>query len=275
MASVPDIKLNDGWTIPQFGFGVFQIPQADTAEAVRAALDAGYRHLDTAQMYGNEEGVAEGIAQSGVSRADVFITTKLNNSAHGYDAAIKALDESLSKLRTDYVDLYLVHWPRPKADQYVESWKAFEKLQADGKARSIGVSNFQPAQLDRLAKETETVPAVNQIELHPNLQQRELREYHAKAGIATEAWSPIAQGDVLQDEKLTEMAERYQKSVAQVILRWHIQLGNIVFPKSSTPARIKENIDIFDFQLSEDDVRAIANLDKGKRRGPNPDNFEG
>jgi 2,5-diketo-D-gluconate reductase A len=275
MASVPDIKLNDGWTIPQFGFGVFQIPQADTAEAVRAALDAGYRHLDTAQMYGNEEGVAEGIAQSGVSRADVFITTKLNNSAHGYDAAIKALDESLSKLRTDYVDLYLVHWPRPKADQYVESWKAFEKLQADGKARSIGVSNFQPAHLDRLAKETETVPAVNQIELHPNLQQRELREYHAKAGIATEAWSPIAQGDVLQDEKLTEMAERYQKSVAQVILRWHIQLGNIVFPKSSTPARIKENIDIFDFQLSEDDVRAIANLDKGKRRGPNPDNFEG
>ncbi|MDT7670609.1 MAG: 2,5-diketo-D-gluconate reductase, partial [Pseudonocardiales bacterium] len=246
---------------------------AETAGAVREAFAAGYRHIDTAQMYGNEEGVGEAIKDSDLSRGEVFVTTKLNNDAHGYNSAISALDESLKKLRLDYVDLYLIHWPLPHQDRYVETWKGFEKLLADGRARSIGVSNFQPAHLDRLAKETDTVPAVNQIELHPLLTQTELRKYHAEHGIATEAWSPIAQGEVLGEQTITSLADKYGKSPAQVVLRWHLQVGNIVFPKSVNPDRMRENIDVFDFELADDDVDAIEAMDAGHRTGPDPDTF--
>jgi 2,5-diketo-D-gluconate reductase A len=273
MTQVPNIRLNNGTEIPQFGFGVFQIPPAENAGAVREAFAAGYRHIDTAQMYGNEEGVGEAIKDSDLSRGEVFVTTKLNNDAHGYNSAISALDESLKKLQLDYVDLYLIHWPLPHQDRYVETWKGFEKLLADGRARSIGVSNFQPAHLDRLAKETDTVPAVNQIELHPLLTQTELRKYHAEHGIATEAWSPIAQGEVLGEQTITSLADKYGKSPAQVVLRWHLQVGNIVFPKSVNPDRMRENIDVFDFELADDDVDAIEAMDAGHRTGPDPDTF--
>ncbi|MDT7632465.1 MAG: 2,5-diketo-D-gluconate reductase [Pseudonocardiales bacterium] len=273
MTQVPNIRLNNGTEIPQFGFGVFQIPPAETAGAVREAFAAGYRHIDTAQMYGNEEGVGEAIKDSDLSRGEVFVTTKLNNDAHGYNSAISALDESLKKLQLDYVDLYLIHWPLPHQDRYVETWKGFEKLLADGRARSIGVSNFQPAHLDRLAKETDTVPAVNQIELHPLLTQTELRKYHAEHGIATEAWSPIAQGEVLGEQTITSLADKYGKSPAQVVLRWHLQVGNIVFPKSVNPDRMRENINVFDFELADDDVDAIEAMDAGHRTGPDPDTF--
>ncbi|HVV19125.1 MAG TPA: aldo/keto reductase [Pseudonocardiaceae bacterium] len=269
MTSVPLIRMNDGRTIPQFGFGVFQIRPADTAEAVRTALAAGYRHIDTAQMYRNEEGVGAGVRASGLPREDVFITTKLANDRHGYDDAISALDESLERLGTDYVDLYLIHWPRPKANRYVETWQAFEKLRADGRARSIGVSNFKAEHMARL----DTTPAVNQIELHPALRQAELREYHERHGIVTEAWSPIAQGAVLNEPAVLRLAERHGKSAAQVVLRWHIQMDNVVFPKSTHADRIRENIDVFDFELTPDEMRAIDALDRGQRTGPDPDRF--
>jgi 2,5-diketo-D-gluconate reductase A len=277
MTQVPNIRLNNGAArgteIPQFGFGVFQVPPPQTAAVVREAFAAGYRHIDTAQMYGNEEGVGQAIAESGLSRDELFITTKLNNDRHGYDSAIAELDESLRKLGLEYVDLYLIHWPLPHQDRYVETWKGFEKLLADGKARAIGVSNFQPAHLDRLAEETDTVPAVNQIELHPRLTQVELRKYHAEHGIATEAWSPIAKGQVLGDSTLTGLADKYGKTPAQVVLRWQVQIGNIVFPKTVNPDRMRENLDIFDFELAEDDVASIEALDQGYRTGPNPDTF--
>jgi 2,5-diketo-D-gluconate reductase A len=273
MNSVPMIRLAGGVEIPQFGFGVFQIPPPDTVAAVRYALDVGYRHIDTAQMYGNEREVGQAIAESGVAREDVFVTTKLANDRHGYDEAIAALGESLRRLGTDYVDLFLIHWPRPRLGKYVETWQAFEKLAADGRARSIGVSNFTPAHLDTLRANTDTVPDVNQVELHPALQQPELREYHRTHGIATEAWSPIAQGQVLDDPIIAELADRHDRTPAQVVLRWHIQLGNIVFPKSKTPSRIRENINIFDFELSDDDRAMIATLDRGHRTGPDPDSF--
>ena len=274
MTQVPTIRLNNGVEIPQFGFGVFQVPPDETAETVRAAFDAGYRHIDTAQMYGNEEGVGQAVAESGLPRDELFITTKLNNDAHSYDAALRRIDESLEKLGLEYVDLFLIHWPRPQEDRYVETWKAFEKIASDGKARSIGVSNFTIAHLERLAKETGTVPAVNQIELHPRLVQTELRNYHVEHGIATEAWSPIAQGgDLLTESALKDLAEKYGKTPAQVVLRWHVQLGNIVFPKSMKPERMRENIDVFDFDLSNDDMDAIAALDRHERTGPDPDRF--
>ena len=274
MTQVPTIKLNNGVGIPQFGFGVFQVPPEDTAATVRAAFDAGYRHIDTAQMYGNEEGVGQALAESGLSRDEVFITTKLNNDGHSYDAALRKLDESLKLLGTDHVDLYLIHWPRPQEDRYVETWKGLEKAASDGKARAIGVSNFTIANLQRLAGETGTVPAVNQIELHPRLVQRELRNYHVEHGIATEAWSPIAQGgDLLTDQVLKDLAEKYGKTPAQVVLRWHVQLGNIVFPKSTKPERMRENIDVFDFDLSNDDLDAVSALDRHERTGPDPDQF--
>ncbi|GAB2976554.1 aldo/keto reductase [Amycolatopsis acidiphila] len=274
-STVPEIELNNGVRIPQFGFGVFQIPLEDTAEAVRTALETGYRHIDTAQAYRNEEGVGEGIRQSGLARADVFVTTKLANDAHGHDNAITALEGSLQRLGTDYVDLYLIHWPLPRKNRYVETWQSFEEILKAGKARAVGVSNFQPAHLDELARTSGTTPAVNQIELHPYLQQSQLREYHRAHGIETEAWSPIAQGEVLDDPVLRRLAERHGKTPAQVALRWHIQLGNIVFPKSSTPQRIRENIEIFDFELSEEDMNAVAELDRGRRTGPDPDTFGG
>jgi 2,5-diketo-D-gluconate reductase A len=272
--TVPTVRLNDGSHVPQFGFGVFQIPAGETVAAVRTALDAGYRHIDTAQMYGNEAEVGRAIAESDVARDDVFVTTKLDNGCHAYDAALRALDASLRTLGFDYVDLFLIHWPRPQEGRYVETWTALEKLKADGRARSIGVSNFTIEHLDRLADRTGTVPAVNQIELHPQFPQAALRAYHAEHGIATEAWSPIGQGgDLLQDERLGALAERHGRSPAQIVLRWHIQLGNIVFPKSVTPERIQENIDVFDFELSADDMAVVDSLDTGTRKGPDPDRF--
>ncbi|MDT7744111.1 MAG: 2,5-diketo-D-gluconate reductase, partial [Actinomycetota bacterium] len=275
MTNVPGIKLNSGATIPQLGFGVFQIDPQDTATTVQTALEIGYRHIDTAQMYGNEAEVGEAIASSGIPRDELFVTTKCNNSNHGYDDAQRALDESLSKLRTDHVDLYLIHWPLPGKDLYVETWKGFEQAAKDGRARSIGVSNFQSHHLDRLAQETSTVPAVNQIELHPHLQQPEMREYDRSHGIATEAWSPIGQGKgVIDEDRIVAVAKGHGKTPAQVTLRWHVQLGNIIFPKSVTDYRIRENFDIFDFELTDEEMSAIGALDKGERLGPDPDQFD-
>jgi 2,5-diketo-D-gluconate reductase A len=274
MADVPNIRLNNGVEIPQFGFGVFQIDPDETAAAVRTAFEAGYRHIDTAQMYRNEEGVGQAVRESGLPRDEVFVTTKLDNSRHGRDEAVAALEESLKRLGLDHVDLFLIHWPRPQEGRFVETWQGFEQLLADGKARAIGVSNFQVPHLERLAAETGTVPAVNQIELHPQFPQAELRAYHRQNAIATEAWSPIAQGgELLQDPALGELARKYGKTPAQVVLRWHVQLGNIVFPKSVTPSRIAENIDVYDFALTPEDMRVIDGLDTGTRHGPDPDQF--
>lgn len=271
MIEVPRIRLNNDVRMPQLGFGVFQVPPDDTAQAVASALRSGYRSLDTAAAYGNEAGVAEGIRAAGVAREDLFITTKLWNSEHGYDAAQRAFDASLQKLETDYVDLYLIHWPVPEQDRYVDTWKALEKLYADGRTRAIGVSNFHPAHLRRLFGESDTVPAVNQVELHPRLPQAELRSLHAEHNIATEAWSPLAQGGMLAESTLTNLASKYGKTAAQVVLRWHLQLGNVVIPKSVTPERIAENFDVFDFELADDDMAAIGDLDNGGRIGPDPD----
>ncbi|MGW6746678.1 aldo/keto reductase [Streptomyces sp. NPDC055025] len=273
VTSVPDIVLNNGVKIPQLGFGVFQVDDARTTDAVLAALDAGYRSIDTAAVYGNEEGVGRAIASSGVPRDELFVTTKLWNDRQGYDSAVAAFDTSLAKLGLDRVDLYLIHWPAPARDRYLDTWRALEKLLADGRTRAIGVSNFQPAHLQRLLDETGVAPVLNQIELHPGLQQTELRDFHAQHDIATEAWSPLAKGELLQVEAITEIAGRHEKSPAQVMLRWHLQLGNIAIPKSVTPARIRENIDVFDFELSPGDMAAIATLDRGLRTGPNPDTF--
>ncbi|MGW7049210.1 aldo/keto reductase [Streptomyces avermitilis] len=269
--TVPTVTLNNGIQIPQLGFGVFQVPDAETTAAVTAALEAGYRSIDTAAIYGNETGVGNALADSGLTRDELFVTTKLWNADQGYDATLKAFDASLAKLGLDYIDLYLIHWPTPARDLYRESWKAIEKLVADGRVRTAGVSNFQPAHLRRLLDGASLVPAVNQIELHPGLQQAELRALHAELGIATEAWSPLAQGAVLEEAALTDIAARHGKSPAQVVLRWHLQLGNIVIPKSVTPARIQQNIDVFDFTLSDEEMTAIAAIDRGLRTGPDPD----
>ncbi|WP_326825114.1 aldo/keto reductase [Streptosporangium sp. NBC_01756] len=269
------ITLNNGVPMPQLGFGVFQVPEEETAQAVTTALEAGYRSVDTAAAYGNERAVGRALAASGLPREELFVTTKLWNSDQGYDSTLAAFDTSLAKLGLDQLDLYLIHWPTPARDLYVETWKAMEKLLVDGRVRAIGVSNFQPAHLTRLLEEGGAVPAVNQIELHPGLQQAELRDFHARHGIVTEAWSPLAQGASLKDPLITGIADRYGKSPAQVVLRWHVQLGNVVIPKSVTPARIKENIDVFDFALTEDDMAAIARLDEGHRTGPDPDTFNG
>ncbi|WP_225630734.1 aldo/keto reductase [Streptomyces solaniscabiei] len=269
--TVPTVTLNNGVEIPQLGFGVFQVPDAETTAAVSAALEAGYRSIDTAAIYGNEAGVGRALADSGIARDELFVTTKLWNADQGYDATLKAFDTSLDKLGLDHVDLYLIHWPTPARDLYRESWKAIEKLVADGRIRAAGVSNFQPAHLDRLIAGSDLVPAVNQVELHPGLQQSELRAAHARLGIVTEAWSPLAQGAVLEDEAITTIAARHGKSAAQVVLRWHLQLGNVVIPKSVTPARIRENLDVFDFALTDGEMTAIAGLDRDLRTGPHPD----
>ncbi len=278
MSTVPTIELNDGNTIPQLGFGVFQIPPDDTADAVKTALDIGYRHIDTAEMYQNEKGVGDGIRNSGLDRSEVFITSKLNNGFHKTDDARRAFDDTLSALGFDYVDLFLIHWPLPTlyGGDYVSTWKTLEEFKKDGRARSIGVSNFQVEHLTRLAQETETVPAVNQIEVHPYFVNNEVRVYGQQHGIETEAWSPIAQGKVLDDPVITRIAEAAGKSPAQVVLRWHIQRGDIVFPKSVTPQRIKDNFALFDFELGQYDVDAITTLDQGAsgRIGPNPDTFD-
>ncbi|MGW0037635.1 aldo/keto reductase [Gordonia sp. NPDC003376] len=271
--TVPSITLNNGVEIPQLGFGVFQITPEDTVGATLTALEIGYRHIDTAQMYGNEQQVGEALAKSGISRDEVFITTKLNNSFHDYDAALAETDRSLERLGVDAVDLYLIHWPMPGVGDFVQTWKALEKVYADGKARAIGVSNFQTAHLERLFAETDVVPAVNQIEVHPYLSQAPLRAFDAQHQIATEAWSPIAQGDVLDDPVLVRIAGEVGRSTAQVTLRWHIQRGDIVFPKSVTRSRVEENFALFDFELSAEQIAAIDALDKDKRRGPDPDTF--
>ncbi|KUI36406.1 aldo/keto reductase [Mycobacterium sp. GA-2829] len=282
MSNVPTITLNDGATIPQLGFGVYQIKPDETADAVKTALDIGYRHIDTAEMYQNERGVGEGIRNSGIDRSEVFITSKLNNGFHKPDDARRAFDRTLSELGFDgddgYVDLFLIHWPLPTLydGDFVSTWQVLEEFKKDGRARSIGVSNFQVDHLERLARETETVPAVNQIEVHPYFVNEKVRAYGKEHGIATEAWSPIAQGQVLDDSEVTRIAESTGRTPAQVVLRWHIQRGDIVFPKSVTPKRIEENFALFDFELSDADVDALSGLDKGEdgRTGPNPDTFD-
>ena len=275
--AVPTIDLNDGHAIPQLGFGVFQIPPRDTAEAVTKALEVGYRHIDTAEMYGNERGVGEAIRAFGLDRGEVFVTSKLNNGFHCLDDARAAFDGTLSALGFDDVDLFLIHWPLPTLydGDFVSTWKTLEEFQRDGRARSIGVSNFQVDHLERLAAETDVVPAVNQIELHPYFLNDEVRAYGEAHGIATEAWSPIAQGQVLDDPVVGRIADRLGRSPAQVVLRWHIQRGNVIFPKSTTPERIKENFELFDFELAASDMDEIAALDRGEagRIGPNPDRF--
>ncbi|MDQ2749707.1 MAG: aldo/keto reductase [Pseudonocardiales bacterium] len=274
MADQPTITLNNASAIPQLGFGVFQVPDGETTAAVSAAFQAGYRAIDTAAMYGNERGVGTAIAQSGIPRDELFITTKLDNDGHGTDAALRAFESSRSRLGLDYVDLYLIHWPLPAQDRYVDTWRAFEKLQRDGVVRTIGVSNFQPAHLQRLFDETDVVPAINQVELHPYLTQARLRQFHDEHGIATEAWSPLAKGGrLLADPVVSSLAEKYGKTPAQIVIRWHLQLGNVVIPKSVTPSRIKENIEVFDFELAEDDMASISDLNRDDRTGPNPDTF--
>jgi 2,5-diketo-D-gluconate reductase A len=275
MTDVPSIQLNDGNSIPQLGFGVFQIPPEETAEATRVALELGYRHIDTAEMYGNEREVGEALRASGLDRGEVFVTSKLNNGYHRPDDARRAFDQTLSELGFDYVDLFLIHWPLPTLydGDYVSTWKTLEEFKADGRARSIGVSNFEVDHLERLAAETDVVPAVNQIELHPYLLNEEVRSYGEEHGIATEAWSPLKQGEVLRDPVIVEIAERAARTPAQVVLRWHVQRGNIVFPKSTTPERIRENFELFDFELEPGDVERINGLDRGEagRNGPHPD----
>ncbi|MDT5095232.1 MAG: 2,5-diketo-D-gluconate reductase [Mycobacterium sp.] len=278
MSSIPEIELNDGARIPQLGFGVFQIAPKRTAAAVRVALEIGYRHIDTAEMYGNEREVGQGILDAGFDRADVFITSKLNNGFHKPDDARRAFDNTMRALGSDYVDLFLIHWPLPTLydGDFVSTWHVLEEFAADGRAHSIGVSNFQPAHLDRLAKESTTVPAVNQVEVHPYFTNDEVRSYGRDHGIATEAWSPIAQGKVLDDPVIEHIARNLGRTPAQVVLRWHIQRDDIVFPKTVSPDRAKSNFEIFDFQLADSDMHAISALDKGEagRTGPNPDTFD-
>jgi 2,5-diketo-D-gluconate reductase A len=270
---VPVLTLHDGVEMPQLGFGVFQIPPEETQERVEEALAAGYRHVDTAAAYRNEAGVGAAIAAGGVRREDIFVTTKLWNSEQGYDSTLRAFEKSLERLGTGHVDLYLIHWPLPSRDLFLDTWRAFERIKEEGGARSIGVSNFRVEDLERLEAEAEQRPAVNQIELHPRLQQAELRSWHDDHEVATEAWSPLAQGDLLEDETIETIAAHHERSPAQVILRWHLQLGNVVIPKSVTPERIQENFEVFDFELSDDEMGAIEALDAGERTGPDPDTF--
>jgi len=270
---VPDLDLNDGNHMPQLGFGVFQIPEEETAQAVGHALDTGYRSIDTAAAYGNEAGVRDAVLTSELDRSDLFITTKLRNSDHGRHKVPRAFEESLDKLGGDHIDLYLIHWPIPHKGLTVETWEALVELQREERVRSIGVSNFRVEDLERIIDATGVVPAVNQIELHPHLQQLELRRFHDEHGIQTEAWSPLGRAQFLDDPTIERIASAHGRTPAQVVLRWHIQLGNIVIPKSVTPSRIEENFKIFDFELSDDDMHALFELDREERTGPDPGTF--
>ena len=275
MPAVPSLVMNNGIQIPQLGFGVFLIPPEETEKAASDALSAGYRLIDTAQGYRNEEGVGAAIASAGIQRDELFITTKLTNSEQGYDKALRAFDESMNKLGLDVLDLFLIHWPQPMFDQYVETWRAFERLLADGQVSSIGVSNFEIEHLERLLAETDVVPAVNQVELHPEFPQEELREFHAEHRILTESWGPLGQGKgLLENPHILDVARGKGRTPGQVVLRWHIQVGNVVIPKSVNPDRIRENIDIFDFELDEADMRAIEQVRTGRRLGADPNYFD-
>ena len=274
MATVPTIRLNNGVEIPQLGFGVYQVPPEDTADSVSTALEIGYRHIDTSEMYGNEKGVGEAVARSGIDRGEVFVTSKLNNGFHRRDDALRAFDQSLGDLGFEYLDLFLIHWPLPGIDvDYIETWKAMEEIYASGRCRAIGVSNFQAHHLRRLFSQAEVRPAVNQIEVHPYLTQEELRAFDADHEIVTEAWSPIAQGKVLGDPAIVAIAERLGRTPAQVVLRWHVQRGDVVFPKSVSRQRMQENVELFDFELGTDDMATLTGLDRGERTGPDPDTF--
>ncbi|MGY1795335.1 aldo/keto reductase [Geodermatophilus sp. SYSU D00525] len=275
MATVPTIRLNNGVEIPQLGFGVFQIPPDQTVEATRTALEVGYRHIDTAEMYGNEKEVGQAIRESGIDPSEVFVTSKLDNGYHRRDDALRAFDQTMADLGLEQLDLFLIHWPLPTIDvDYVETWKAMEEIYAGGRCRAIGVSNFNPHHLRRLFGETEVRPAVNQIEVHPYLANDEVRAFDAEHEIVTEAWSPIAQGKVLDDPAIVAIAEKLDRTPAQVVLRWHVQRGDVVFPKSVTRARVEENFALFDFELDEGQMATITGLDRGERTGPDPDTFD-
>lgn len=271
MTEVPNVTLNNGVQIPQLGFGVFKVPPDETVDVVAEALWTGYRHIDTAQMYGNERQVGRAIRESGIPAGDVFVTSKLNNDMIGYDAALRGLERTIDDLAVDHLDLFLIHWPLPNTRDYVETWRALERGYADGLVRAIGVSNFQIEHLRKVLAGSDVVPAVNQIELHPYLSQEPLRTFDSEHEIATEAWAPIARGKVLDDPVIVSLAERHGKTPAQVVLRWQIQLGTIVFPKSVTPSRIRENFDIFDFELQVADMAEINGLNQDRRTGPDPD----
>jgi 2,5-diketo-D-gluconate reductase A len=274
VATVPTIRLNNGVEIPQLGFGVYQVPPEDTADAVATALEIGYRHIDTAEMYGNEKGVGEAVARAGLDRGEVFVTSKLNNGFHRRDDALRAFDQSLADLGFEYLDLFLIHWPLPGIDvDYIETWKAMEEIYASGRCRAIGVSNFQAHHLRRLFSQAQVRPAVNQIEVHPYLTQEELRAFDADHEVVTEAWSPIAQGKVLGDPVVQRVAERYSRTPAQVVLRWHVQRGDVVFPKSVSRERMQQNFELFDFELDGDAMGDLTALDRGERTGPDPDTF--
>jgi 2,5-diketo-D-gluconate reductase A len=274
MSAVPSLVMNNGLEIPRLGFGVFLVPPEETSNAVAEALNTGYRLIDTAQGYRNEEGVGSAIAESDVSRDELFITTKLTNSKHGYDSALTAFDDSMKKLGLDVLDLFLIHWPLPMFDQYVETWRAFERLLADGRVRSIGVSNFEIAHLQRLLAETDVTPAVNQVELHPEFPQEELRAFHEEHGILTESWGPLGQGKgLLENPSIVEVARRKDRTPAQVVLRWHVQLGCVVIPKSVHSDRIRENIQVFDFELDDADMADISKVRTGQRLGADPNEF--
>ncbi len=270
---IPNIKLNNGVEIPQLGFGVFQVPDDQTTEVVLEALKAGYRSIDTAAVYGNESGVGKAIAASGIPREELFVTSKVWNADQGYDATMKAFETTMEKLDLDYLDMYLIHWPTPEKQLYVETWKALEDLYKQKKIRAIGVSNFQPNHLVDLINQSEVTPAVNQVEVHPAMQNRDVIAADKEYGVATEAWSPLAKGEVLGEKPILDIAQKYDKTPAQVVIRWHLQEGRIVIPKSVTPSRIAENIDVFDFELTDEDIKAINGLERGYRTGPHPDQF--
>jgi 2,5-diketo-D-gluconate reductase A len=269
--SVPNVILNNGIEIPQLGFGVWRVPAADTEKAVTEALEVGYRHIDTAKLYGNEEGVGAAIRSSGLDRDEVFVTTKVWNDDQGYDATLRAFDASMERLGLEVLDLYLIHWPMPGRGLAADTWRAMERLYLDGRARAIGVSNFEPDHLRALVDRAEVVPTINQVELHPYLQQRHIRETNTQLGVATEAWSPLAKGgELLADPVVLRLADKHARTPAQVVLRWHVQCDTVAIPKSVTPRRIAENFAIFDFELDEDDMTAIEQLDRGGRTGPDP-----